>query len=187
MGTLWKIAIRNTIRHKRRTVITAVVMMAGISVFILFDSMLAGMDRMAIDNMSDYSLSSLKVRTPAYVDDITGTPLDKSLSDPAKALSVLAGKGMAATARLRFVASLSNYNDVIPVIADGVDPATDAAVFKIASSIVSGSWLQSAPPILGAPKSVVMGALLAKELGLKVGDTVLASVQTVDDVTNADE
>ena len=187
MGTLWKIALRNTIRHKRRTIITAVVMMAGISVFILFDSMLAGMDRMAIDNMSDYSLSSLKVRTPAYVDDITGTPLDKSLPDAAATLAALAARGIAATPRLRFVASLSNYADVIPVIADGVDPAADAKVFKVASSVVSGSWLQSVPRLEATPKSVVMGGLLAKELGLKVGDTVLVSVQTVDDVTNADE
>ena len=51
MGTLWKIALRNTIRHGRRTIITAVVMMVGIAVFIFFDSMLAGLDRMAIDNM----------------------------------------------------------------------------------------------------------------------------------------
>ena len=35
----------------RRTIITAVVMMVGIAVFIFFDSMLAGLDRMAIDNM----------------------------------------------------------------------------------------------------------------------------------------
>jgi putative ABC transport system permease protein len=182
MGTLWKIALRNTIRHKRRTIITAVVMMAGISVFILFDSMLAGMDRMAVDNMSDYSLSSLKLRTPAYVEDITATPLDKSLPDTAGALSVLSGRGIAAAPRIRFVAGVSNYNDVIPILADGVDPLADAKVFKLSSSVVSGAWLSAS-----TPKSVVMGYLLAKELGLKVGDAVLISAQTFDDVTNADE
>jgi putative ABC transport system permease protein len=182
MGTLWKIALRNTLRHKRRTIITAVVMMAGISVFILFDSVISGMDRMAVDNMSDYSLSSLKIRTPAYVDDLAATPLDKSLPDAAAALSVLGNEGIAATPRLRFVALVSNYSDQIPVIADGVDPASDPKVFKVASSLASGTWLGSS-----APKSVVMGAVLAKELGLKAGDSVLVSVQTVDDVTNADE
>jgi ABC-type lipoprotein release transport system permease subunit len=180
MRTLWKIAFRNTIRHKRRTLITAVVMMAGISVFILFDSVLAGMDRMAVDNMSDYALSSLKLRTPAYVADIAGTPLDKSLPDAALALAAARRRGLAATPRLRFVASLSNYANVIQVIADGVDPSADAAVFKVAESVASGSWLS-------APKTVVMGAELAGELGLKVGGTLLISAQTVDDTTNADE
>jgi putative ABC transport system permease protein len=182
MGTLWKIALRNTIRHKRRTIITAVVMMAGISVFIGFDSMLAGMDRMAVDNMVDYTVSSLKLRTPAYVDDIAATPLDKSLPDTGKALAVLEERGIPATPRIRFVALASNYSDEIPVIADAVDPSADAKVFKLSSSVVSGTWLSPS-----TPKSVVMGYLLAKELGLKVGDTVLISAQTVNDVTNADE
>jgi len=182
MGTLWKIALRNTVRHKRRTMITAVVMMAGISVFILFDSMLAGMDRMAVDNMSDYSLSSLKLRTPAYVEDIAATPLDKSLPDAAKALSVLGKRGFPAAPRLRFVAGVSNYKDLIPVLADGVDPAADATVFKLPAAVASGAWLSPS-----SPKRVVMGGLLAKELGLKVGDEVLVSAQTADDVTNADE
>ena len=44
MGTLWRIALRNTLRHKRRTIITAIVMTAGIACFISFDSIIAGMD-----------------------------------------------------------------------------------------------------------------------------------------------
>lgn len=175
MGTLWKIALRNTIRHKRRTIITAVVMMAGISVFILFDSLLSGMDRMAVDNLSDYGLSSLKLRTPAYVDDLAATPLDKSLPNTAKALAAMADRGFAATPRLSFVASVSNYNDVIPVIAEGIDPVADAKVFKVAYSVVAGSWLSQK-----TPKSVVMGAILARELGLKVGDAVHAVVKSSD-------
>jgi ABC-type lipoprotein release transport system permease subunit len=182
MGTLWKIALRNTIRHKRRTIITAIVMTAGIGTFIGFDSVLNGMDRMAIDNMADYTLSSLKIRNPAYVDDLEANPLDKGLAEPEKALALLAKDNAAATARLRFVAKASNYEDEIPILADAVDPSADGKVFKIDRSISSGTWLKGAPP-----KSVVLGAELAGELKLKVGDTILISAQTVEDVTNADE
>ena len=45
MGALWKIAARNVLRHKRRTVITGVVMSVGIGLFIMMDSVLVGMDR----------------------------------------------------------------------------------------------------------------------------------------------
>jgi ABC-type lipoprotein release transport system permease subunit len=182
MGTLWKIALRNTIRHKRRTIITAIVMTAGISVFILFDSMLSGMDRMAVDNMERYTVSSLKLRDPAYVEDLAANPLDKPLRDGEKAIAALSSIGAAATPRLRFVARLSNYEDEIPVLADAVDPARDGSVFRLASSVSAGAWLEGAPP-----KSAVLGASLAAELGLKVGDTVLVSAQTVGDTTNADE
>jgi ABC-type lipoprotein release transport system permease subunit len=182
MGTLWKIAIRNTIRHGRRTIITAVVMMFGIAVYIFFNSMLGGLDRMAIDNMTDYTLSSMKIRTPAYVDDIEATPLDKGIPHPQAVLAAAAAQGLSAAPRLRFIARLSNYTDEIPVLADAVDPAVDGQVFKISRSVTSGAWLGA-----GAPHSVVLGAELARELKVGVGDAVLISAQTVNDTTNADE
>ena len=182
MGTLWKIALRNTIRHGRRTIITAVVMMVGIAVFIFFDSMLAGLDRMAIDTMTDYTLSSLKIRTPAYVDDIEATPLDKGLPHPQQVLAAVAAQGLSGAARVRFVARLSNYTDEIPVLADAVDPAADERVFKLPAAVTSGTWLSRA-----APHSVVLGAQLARDLKVEAGDMILVSAQTVNDTTNADE
>jgi putative ABC transport system permease protein len=180
MGALWRIALRNTLRHKRRTIITAVVMTAGISSFIAFDSIIAGMDRMAIDNMEAYTVSSLKLRSPTYVEDMAANPLDKPLPRPEEALAALASRGISATPRIRFVARASNYEDSIPILADAVDPVLDRKVFKVAESLREGAWL-------GGPKSVVLGAALAEELGLEVGDTVLVSAQTVNDATNADE
>jgi putative ABC transport system permease protein len=55
-------------------------------------------------------------------------------------------------------------------------------VFRVAQSVTVGAWLSRA-----APRSVVLGAQLARELKLSVGDPVLVTVQTVHDVTNADE
>jgi putative ABC transport system permease protein len=182
VGTLWKIALRNTVRHARRTIITAVVMMGGIAVFIFYDSLLAGLDRMAVDTMESYTLSSLKIRTPAYVQDIQGAPLDKGLAHPEETLAVVTAQGLQATQRIRFVARLSNYTDEIPVLADAVDPAADPKVFRLAQAVTEGAWLSRA-----SPHSVVLGAELARELSLNVGDTVLVTAQTVHDVTNADE
>jgi ABC-type lipoprotein release transport system permease subunit len=175
MGTLWKIALRNTARHKRRTIITAVVMMVGIAFFIMFDSMLSGMDRITVDNMAAFTTSSLKIRTPAYVKDIAATPLDKGVPEAEGVLAKLAAAGYRAAPRLRFVARLSNYEDEIPVVAD-------AGVFDVAKTVTKGSWLDES-----GRNEAVMGADLAGELGLSVGDSVIVSAQTVQDVTNADE
>jgi putative ABC transport system permease protein len=181
-GALWKIAARNAFRHRKRTIITAAVMTVGVGVFILADSMLTGMDRMAIDNMEAYTQGSMKVRNPAYVEDLAAAPLDKGLAGSEAALRELASMGVAATPRLRFIARLSNYEDELPVMADGVDPAADGKVFKVASSVIEGSWLR---PEGG--REVVLGSALAKELGLKVGDPVVLTAQTLGDATNADE
>jgi len=182
MGTLWKIALRNTLRHRRRTIITAVVMTFGIACFIFFDSMLAGMDRITIDNMESYSAAAVKLRTEAYVDDIEMTPLDKGVPDPEGALSAIASSGYAAAPRLRFVARLTNYVDEIPVIADGVDPAADGSVFSLSSAVAEGSWLEP-----GSGKAVVLGGALAAELGIGVGDGIVVSARTLGEATNADE
>ncbi|MGA2765581.1 MAG: FtsX-like permease family protein [Spirochaetia bacterium] len=182
MGTLWKIAVRNTVRHGRRTIITALVLMAGIGIFIFVDTLGAGMGRSGVDNMADYALSSLKVRNPAYVEDIEASPLDKGLANPDEAVAALAKEGLPAAPRVRFVAQVSNYTDQIPVLAAAVDPKADSKVFRVSSSVSAGTWLAGAPS-----KSVVFGIAFAQELKLKVGDSVLISAQTMDDRTNADE
>jgi ABC-type lipoprotein release transport system permease subunit len=182
MGTLWKIAVRNTLRHTRRTIITAVVMTAGIATFIFYDSVLSGMDRMAVDNLADYTVSSLRIQNPAYVEDIAAAPLDKGLPHPEAVLAALAAEGLPGTPRIRFVARLSNYEDEIPVMADAVDPVADASVFHVARSLTSGSWLTGAER-----NSVVLGAELAAELKVGVGDSIIVSAQTIHDTTNADD
>jgi len=148
MGTLWKIALRNTIRHGRRTIITAVVMMVGISIFISFDSMLAGLDRMAVDNMADYTVSSLKSAhrpTSRTSRPRRWTRACRSRSDTRRG----GAQGLTGAPRVRFVARVSNYTDEIPVLADAVDPAADTRVFRLAQAVTAGSWLPGAAPPLG--------------------------------------
>jgi putative ABC transport system permease protein len=185
MGTLWKIALRNVLRHKRRTIITAIVMTVGIGLFIMMDSMLVGMDRMTIDNMVDYTESSIKVRTPEYVSNLQGTPLDHGVPDAEIAMRKIMAADSHVTAvapRMNFVASVSNYEDSIPVIATAVDPVRDGAVFKLPESLVKGIWLNKAPA-----GSIVIGAGLAEELKVSVGDYLVLSASTAYDNVNANE
>jgi ABC-type lipoprotein release transport system permease subunit len=190
MDILWKVALRNVERHRRRTAITGIVMMAGIGLFIAYDSALAGMDRLSIDAMVSYSSSFLKLRTPAYAADALGTPLDHGIADPAAAMAA-ARKAYpsitAATSRTLFLAEASNYRDSEPVMAAAVDPESDARVFATARDVTEGSWLLRGDPGADGDRGVVVGAGLAKELGLKVGDGLLVSARTVYDNLNADE
>jgi ABC-type lipoprotein release transport system permease subunit len=185
MDTLWKIALRNVARHRRRTIITATVMTVGIGLFIAYDSILAGMDRLSIDSMIRYSSSFLKVRTPAYADDSLGLPLDKGIADPEAAMAAIA-KAVpslkAVTGRTLFLAEASNYGDSTPVVAAAVDPEADAAVFAVAGAVEKGAWLSSS-----GGRGVVIGSELAADLGLEVGDGLLLSANTIYENQNADE
>jgi ABC-type lipoprotein release transport system permease subunit len=185
MDALWKIAVRNVFRHRRRTIITGIVMMVGIGIFILYDSILAGLDRLSIDTMVSYSSSFMKLRTPEYVANEAGTPLDYGIADPEAAMATLAKAVPALEAlapRTLFIAQASNYEDAEPALSAAVDPEADAKVFGLASSIAEGAWLRN-----GAGREAVVAAGLAKELGLKLGDGLLLSARTVYDNENADE
>ncbi len=184
-NTLLVIAARNVLRNKRRTLVTAAVLMVGIAAFIAFDSLLAGMDRMTIDSMMDLTTSGLVVHNPEYEENMAGTPLAHGIDDPAGTIALIAGKvpGIeAATARTKFLATVSNYTDDMPVIAIAVDPDPDRRVFTLSSHIAEGSWFSDP-----AAKTVVMGGSLARELGFRLGDYVLVSARTVNENVNADE
>ncbi len=187
MGTLWKIALRNVFRHGRRTAITAVVMMMGIGFYIVYDAIISGMDRLAIDTMVHYTTSYLKVQTPAYVADETGTPLDYGIPDPegtAAAIRKAAPQLTGVTPRTLFIGQASNYVDAEPVFCAVVDPARDAKVFDLAANIAKGAWLSAAG---GQRNAVVVSADLARDLGLGLGGTIVLSARTVYDNDNADE
>jgi len=183
-GMLFSIALRNVIRHGSRTLITALVMTAGIGMFIFFDSILAGMDRMTIDSMMDYTESSLSVMTKEYKADIRALPLDKAIEASGEitdglrtALPTLTG----ITPRTNFLGYASNRIDSLPVIATAVDAGTDGEVFKISAGVATGTWLT------GSGNEIVVGKGLAADLGIVVDDWLVLSADTVYETRNADE
>lgn len=183
---LISIAFRNVLRHGKRTLITSLVLTVGIGMFIFFDSILAGMDRMTIDSMVDYTESSMKVMTAAYMKDSRAFPLDYGLESPEGIIARigdLVPDAIASTPRTAFMAYASNRIDSVPVIGAAIDPVRDTGVFKLSEHLAAGAWLVPDP----AENEILIGKSLAKDLGLGVGDWLVLSAWAVDDTLNADE
>lgn len=177
------IALRNVLRHGKRTLITAIVMTVGIGMFIFFDAILAGMDRMTIDSMVDYSNGSVAVMTPEYRKDKAVLPLDRGIPDPESVIgqiAALAPRAEGIAPRTDFLAYASNYVDGKPVRGTALDPLRDPDVFSLRSGIVAGGWISSA-------REVLIGRALAAELKVEAGDWIILQASTVDDRINADE
>jgi len=184
MGTLLKIAWRNVMRHRRRTIITALVMSAGIGIFIFFNSVLAGMDSLTIYNMIDLNESSVKIKARGYADNPSASPFDYLIEDSTglgMAIRKADARILATAPRFKTYATLSNYQDSRPVLLTVIDPATDGTVFTTREFIEQGAWFD------GRENQVIMGAALASDMGLKIGDPVLISAETVNENINADE
>ena len=184
MGMILKIALRNIGRHKRRTILSAITIAAGLAIFIFMDSMLTGIDRMSIDNMITLSSGALKVQTIQYDKEKNTFPLSYGINGFLPGLqTVLAcdNRVKHVTRRTQFLGQLSNYDETVPVVGTVIDEATDTMVFGL-KPYISGSFFGP-----DDSREILMGRQLAQDLGVGVGDNITLYALTKYDSRNADQ
>ncbi|MBN2788644.1 MAG: ABC transporter permease [Candidatus Delongbacteria bacterium] len=183
MGTLFKIAFRNILRNKRRTFTSALIIAVGLLFFIFMDSVMNGMDKGATDNLIQLSTSSVKIHTAQYFKEKNSYPFKyglknhKGLEEHILKLPEVTG----VAPRIVFLAELSNYTEVKPVIGHVIDPAKDAEVFKLTEKL-SGSYFSSV-----SMNEIILGTELAEEMGVSLGDYITFYALTKYDSRNADD
>ncbi len=182
MNTLLRIAVRNLVRHRLRTIITAVTISVGVASYLSVDSIMDGSNKDAFDNIVYLTGSTLKVHTAEYAAEKASLPLKYGIPDADAVMASIRGmRGVVGTApRVRFLGQLSNYRDMLPVAAVVVDPGRDAEVFRISRYIEAGSYFSS-----GGGGEILIGKKLAEDLGLSPGSSVVLSANSVSEVTNA--
>ncbi len=185
MSTIVSIALRNVLRHRRRALITAITMMAGIGFFIGLDSLYNGLDQLSVDDLINFRDSSVKIFSRAYDADRASFPLDKGIGNPAALRESLLKdrRVVAVTSRTQFLAQAGNYRDMTYVVGTVVDPATDPQVFALRKVLI-GSYFT---PQQGGDRQIILGKELADRLGVKVGDTMLLAASTRYEAQNADD
>jgi ABC-type lipoprotein release transport system permease subunit len=184
MGMILKIALRNIGRHKRRTVLSAITIAAGLVVFILIDSTLSGIDRMSIDNMINLTTGALKIQTVQYDKEKNTFPLTCGINGSLGELESALGRDrrvMHVTRRTQFLGQLSNYEETVPVVATVINPATDTLVFGL-KQYITGSYFGA-----DNAREILVGRQLARDLGVGVGDNITLYALTKYDSRNADQ
>jgi ABC-type lipoprotein release transport system permease subunit len=180
---LLKIALRNLLRHKRRTFFSAITIAVGMLFFIAMDSIMAGMDRGAIDNMVALRTAAIRLQTRQYAEEQDALPLKYGIDNFESIRSNLLKdkriKGV--TGRTRFIGQMSIYTDMKPIIGTVIEPATDSTVFSL-RDYIEGAYFSE-----GNEREILLGKDLAEELGLNVGDYVTLYAMTRYDSHNADD
>lgn len=178
--TLVGLAFRNLARHRRRTVITALSLAIGLALFVLFDSLLAGLENDGVRSMVWYDTGGLQVQNKEYWNDRDLLPLDKSIDRPRELLDLLAAKGYAATPRAVFAAEMVINKDPWPqdgslnVRCVAIDPERDGTVFKLRECLAKGEWLKP------GQEGVLIGAQMATDLGADIGYPITVVARTYD-------
>ncbi|MBN2381062.1 ABC transporter permease [candidate division WOR-3 bacterium] len=170
---LARLAWRNTFRHTRRTLITALAIAAGITFLILFDTLYGGMKAQSVRLILDYENSKLVLLPEGNFSDYRFNPVDNLIEDSRVVVSRLDQNPHVSTAvpRLRFNATVNVAGNELIAMGIGIDPELDPEVFRLDTEIAEGSFLET-------EGDFVIGSGLAGDLGVAVGDLVMVTTKT---------
>src|SRR3989338_7778745 len=79
MGNLFKIAVRNLLRYKRRTILTASLITVGVVFVLVFISVSGSFKNMMIGQITDSMLGHVQIHRKGYVASIENLPLTMNL------------------------------------------------------------------------------------------------------------
>jgi len=169
MKFILSLALKNLTRYRRRTIITSIAIAAGLSIFIMLDALLLGMEQESERNIIWYETASAKIMTAENFEHMEFLSLKYPIDNPEKITSLLNDQGFRSTTRITFGAELLVYEDPFP--ADGstqvkiaaVDPESDGDVYRFTEIIEKGKFLQK------GEEGILLGSWLAEDLQADVG------------------
>ncbi|HPC33821.1 MAG TPA: ABC transporter permease [Syntrophales bacterium] len=182
MNNLFKIAVRNLLRYKRRTLLTASLITIGVVFVLVFTSVTGSFKAMMIGQITDSMLGHLQIHRKGYVASIDNLPLNlnikpkayQKLSEALKAAPEIA----AFSPRLKFGGMFSNFTETTNIRLNGVYPDREFQTVPLLTSRISeGKKTLSRGEIM-------IPTLLAKGLKVKLGDAVVVVATNVDGSVN---
>jgi putative ABC transport system permease protein len=182
MGKLFKIAIRNLRRYKRRTLLTASLVAIGVLFVLVFVAISGSFKNMIIGQITDAMLGHIQIHKSGYVASIENLPLTLNLTPQAvsQAERVIAQtSGIEAySLRIKFGGMFSNFTETTNIRLNGVDPEKEMkTVPLLASRIIEGEKAIKKGEIL-------IPQLLSRGMNVKVGDTVVVIATNKDGSVN---
>ncbi|MFW5991696.1 MAG: ABC transporter permease, partial [Halanaerobiaceae bacterium] len=177
---LTKLAFKNLVRHRNRTIITAVIIAFAIFFYILMDSMIAGMTEMSHENIIDYEAGHLQVVRQEYWQEKDDLPLENLLSVDQRLMTEMKGIDgyRASSEELTFLARLNDGRNELPVMGKGIIPDKFQEVFAVENQFVEGTMFST------GEYKVVLGKRLADLLKLEKDDYITLLVKDKNETFN---
>ena len=182
MLKLFKIAVRNLTRYKRRTLLTTSLIAIGVMFVLVFIAASGSFKYIMIGQITDSMLGHLQVHKKGYVASIDSLPLTLNLK--AKAVEKLE-RAMgdipeieAYSPRVKFGGMFSNFIETTNIRVNGVYPEKEIATVPLFLSRIK----QGAKSIKEG--EILIPELLANGLKVKVGDTVVVIATNRDGSVN---
>jgi putative ABC transport system permease protein len=185
MITILKLAARNLLRYRRRTLLTTILIVIGVVSVLTFIGVAGSFRNMMVGTITDSMLGHLQVHRKGYVASIESLPLNLNMPPAVVARldeALKAEPGIAAWShRLKFGAMFSNYAETTSIRVNGVDPAAEAATVPLLPGRVRD--VARGEPILERGE-ILIPVLLARGMRVKAGDEVVLIATNKDGSVN---
>jgi putative ABC transport system permease protein len=171
MGNLFKIAIRNLLRYKRRTLLTASLITVGVVFVLAFIAVSGSFKNMMIGEITDSMLGHMQVHRKGYVASIETLPLNLNMKGGAitKLENILTAQPEieAFSPRVKFGGMFSNFTDTSSIRITAVYPEKEfKTVPLLPARVIEGSKELK-------PGEILIPELLSRGMKVKIGDPVV--------------
>lgn len=174
MGLTWRLALRNLLRNKRRTFLTAMIISLSLTALIMTDALIKGMSDTMVRSATRLYSGDAQIHHRDYL-----AQREEALTiEPSAFLEQLAQEpdvaGYAPRALAFGMISSSANNRAIQVA--GIQPEREATVSKLRGAIQEGEYLD----VDGPDTQILIGRRLAELLEADLGDRIVVSVNNLD-------
>lgn len=170
MKMLLKLAWRNVLRNKRRTILSGIAVGITLASLMLIDGLYIGMIKSMIGTATDTFLGHGQIHAEGFSDTLE---VEKTINNADEILRSLGSEELISGFSPRMVsfAMLSSTSGVNSVLLYGIDPDMERGISMIDEAITEGGYLSS-----GVQGQILIGSKAAETLEVKVGDRVVATV-----------
>ena len=177
MFRIWRIAVRDLRRNKRRSALTMIAVMLGLALVITLHGYEMGAMEGAIENNIRVYTSHVQVRAESYEEEKVSLKWEELLQEPqAVATQAQALPNVRDAAPVLWASGILNTADeAVGLQVYGVEPLAETlAPFR--EGLVAGAWLTP-----DDRSGILVSRRLAETMGLAVGDAISLLVNTSDD------
>ena len=174
MLNVLKIAARNLARYYRRTMLTSLLIIIGMMAVLLFIAITGSFKAMMIGQITDSMLGHVEIHRKGYVASIDSLPLnlniksgmDDKIDEVLKRMDAIESY----SPRVKLGAMFSNFVETSSIRINGIDPKREAAT----TPLLPGRMIEGIKgETLLSKGEILIPALLAKGMQVKVGDTIV--------------
>ena len=183
MRSIIKIAVRNLIRYKRRTLLTSSLITLGVVFVVVYVAVAGSFKSLIVGQITDSMLGHAQIHRKGYVASIENLPLNLTLSmENFKKIETVLRKNRVVEAyslRIKFAGMFSNFAETTNIRLNGVYPDKEYKTVPLLSKrITAGSDSLKKGEIL-------VPELLAQGMHVKTGDGVVIIATNRDGSVNA--